>query len=580
MSKTRILLFYFFLIFFNSIFSQEEKELSLFQEEIINKTDKFLEHTRFKKVRNFFLNKEWDSTLVYAAKELNTITDKRKELIQYYHFFKGFSFKEKKNFKAAKDELSFINQSLVFYLYVKSFLAEIALEENNFLKASIIFKEVEREWNDSIKGIEISNIKHNIGLCYLHLKNFKEAEKYLTNSIQLYEKQKDTVELVGVYGDIANLYYEQYKDDLAIPYFKKAYDFSKHVDNFTLKSNTAKNMAVVEENRKDLTAALKYRKEYEQWNDSLNNHNKIWELAQLEKKLAVEKKQNEVNVLKAENKAEIAQRNSFLYTAITLLALLFVITFYYRQNIKSKKTILDQKEQLDELNSTKDKLFSIVSHDLRSSVNTLKLSNKKVIKNLEKENIKEAHKLLQQNTNIVGSAYNLLDNLFNWALLQTKQSYFQIKEIHLFFAVEHVAYNYIPLIREKQLRFENSVSKTVKVLADQESLKIILRNLLDNAIKFSETNGKIKVYTENKGSLVSIIIEDTGVGIDNETRKKLLKKTISLEERKHKDVIGSGLGLQLCKSMIQKNNGTLSIISELGKGTKMIVSLSKPLSNE
>lgn len=580
MSKTRILLFYFFLIFFNSIFSQEEKELSLFQEEIINKTDKFLEHTRFKKVRNFFLNKEWDSTLVYAAKELNTITDKRKELIQYYHFFKGFSFKEKKNFKAAKDELSFINQSLVFYLYVKSFLAEIALEENNFLKASIIFKEVEREWNDSIKGIEISNIKHNIGLCYLHLKNFKEAEKYLTNSIQLYEKQKDTVELVGVYGDIANLYYEQYKDDLAIPYFKKAYDFSKHVDNFTLKSNTAKNMAVVEENRKDLTAALKYRKEYEQWNDSLNNHNKIWELAQLEKKLAVEKKQNEVNVLKAENKAEIAQRNSFLYTAITLLALLFVITFYYRQNIKSKKTILDQKEQLDELNSTKDKLFSIVSHDLRSSVNTLKLSNKKVIKNLEKENIKEAHKLLQQNTNIVGSAYNLLDNLLNWALLQTKQSYFQIKEIHLFFAVEHVAYNYIPLIREKQLRFENSVSKTVKVLADQESLKIILRNLLDNAIKFSETNGKIKVYTENKGSLVSIIIEDTGVGIDNETRKKLLKKTISLEERKHKDVIGSGLGLQLCKSMIQKNNGTLSIISELGKGTKMIVSLSKPLSNE
>ncbi len=569
----------FFCLTLNFVFSQKE-ELQKLENVISSKTKKFSSDINFQKSLELFRDEKWDSTLSYITKTLESNKQVDSELRNYYFFLKGYSLQRKKNRKAAQEVFHKIKNPFELSIHVQSYLGEIASEEKDFTKALTILQKVEDDWNDTIKGIKISNIKHNIGLCYLHLKKFKEAEKYLTNSIQLYEKDKDTVELVGAYGDIANLYYEEYKDDLAIPYFKKAYELSKHAANFTLKSNTAKNMAVVEENRKDLTAALKYRKEYEQWNDSLNNHNKIWELAQLEKKLAVEKKQSEVNVLKVENKAKIAQRNGYLYTAITLLVLLFVITFYYRQNIKSKKTILNQKEQLDELNATKDKLFSIVSHDLRSSVNTLKLSNKKVIKKLEKENIKEAHQLLQQNTNIVGSAYNLLDNLLNWALLQTKQSYFEIKEIHLFFTVEHVAYNYIPLIKEKQLHFENSISKAVKVMADQESLKIILRNLLDNAIKFSEANGEIKIYTENNDSLISIIIEDTGVGIDNEIREKLVKKKITLEERKHKDVIGSGLGLQLCKSMIQKNNGTLSIVSELGKGTKMIVSLLKPLSNE
>ncbi len=298
------------------------------------------------------------------------------------------------------------------------------------------------------------------------------------------------------------------------------------------------------------------------------------------KKLAVEKKQVEVDLLTAENNAKVAERNSFFYIVIALVILLLVITFFYRLNVKSKKTILTQKEELDVLNATKDQLFSIVSHDLRSSVNTLKLSNKKVIRNIEKENISEAHQILQHNSTVVSSAYNLLDNLLNWAMLQTKQSYFEIQEIHLHFTVEHVVYNYIPLLEEKQLQFTNSVAKGIKVLADQESLKIILRNLLDNAMKFSEVKDEIKIYTEEvNNDSIAIIVEDSGIGMDLKTQEKLLATTIAVEKRTHKNIIGSGLGLQLCKSMIQKNKGKLSIQSELGKGTKMIVSLPKPLVN-
>ena len=240
----------------------------------------------------------------------------------------------------------------------------------------------------------------------------------------------------------------------------------------------------------------------------------------------------------------------------------------------------NSKENLDALNSTKDKLFSIVSHDLRSSVNALKTSNSSLLENLKSKNITVLENLLQKNSTIVNGAYSLLDNLLNWALLQTEQGYFSIDKLRLFFIIEHVAYNYKPLLNQKELSFENAVTKKDVAYADQESLKIVLRNLLDNAIKFSEPNGSIKIYSTHTDDVYcNVIVEDTGLGMSEATRLKLLSDSNLLAKKENEDIIGTGLGIQLCKSMIAKNNGKFSIESELGKGTKMIVSLPKTPSN-
>ena len=213
---------------------------------------------------------------------------------------------------------------------------------------------------------------------------------------------------------------------------------------------------------------------------------------------------------------------------------------------------------------------------MRSSVNALKTSNATLLNNLESRNLEALDGLLHNNSAIVNGAYNLLDNLLNWALLQTKQSYFEITQIRLFFIVEQMAYNYKPLLLEKNIQFENTVFKKDSVLADQESLKIVLRNLLDNAIKFSNTNGIIKIYTLNTNeTYCDLVFEDTGIGMKETTRLEILKDTELLSKKENEDILGTGLGMQLCKSMIKKNNGKFSIESELGKGTKMIVSLPK-----
>ena len=403
---------------------------------------------------------------------------------------------------------------------------------------------------------------------------------YLLKSTKLQEFEKDTIALVGAYGDIATMYYEQYKDNLAIPFFEKAYEFSKKVKRFDLKHVATKNMAVVEENRKNFEKALIYRKEAEKWNDSITDQSKIWAVAEVEKKFAIKQKQEEIEVLEVKNEIRETQRNGLFIIAILLLSIFGIGVYFYLQKIKKNKIILAQKENLDELNATKDKLFSIVSHDLRSSVNTLKSSNSKLMQNLKSNNYEELDGLLHKNAVVANSAYNLLDNLLNWANQQTNQIFFQKESLHLFSVIKQVEYNYNPLVLEKNIELKIEIDKNIFVLMDLDSFKIILRNMLDNAIKFTNEKGTISIYSEKPNSeFIKLIIEDTGIGMSHEVVEELLQESAKLSKKNNKEIIGTGLGMQLCKSMLLKNGGKLNIESKIGLGTKFILFLPKEVTN-
>lgn len=574
---TKIKLFISPILFFVSffVFSQKMENIgSLVNIKIKAKSQQFKGDINFDKAQSFFREKNWDSTLVYSMKAISS--SKNKEIINYCHYFRGISFQEKKLINESKKELGKISKDFEFFYRVKMKLGEIALQQKQFKIALNYFHPIEKISGNPSYDLKNSIIIHNIGLCYLHLEEFEKAEKYLFESAKLQEIDKDTLMLVGSYMDIATLYYVQYKDSQAIPYFEKAYHLSKKVKSFELKRTATLNMAVVEENRKNFPLALTYKKEFEQWKDSLNDQNKVWEIAEVEKKFAVKQKQKEVDVLAAENKVKIAERNGFIISSVLLLILFGTGVYFYRQKIRNNKIILAQKNELDELNATKDKLFSIVSHDLRSSVNALKTSNGKLMENLKNKNFTELDVLLHTNSTIANGAYNLLDNLLNWALLQTKQAYFYQESLHLATIVQHVEYNYKPLMLNANINFNSDVSKTDYVFADMDSLKIIIRNMLDNAIKFSKENGTISIYTRpSSEEFCYLVIEDTGLGMNETTRQELLKETVLLSKKKNDDIIGTGLGMQLCKSLIRKNGGKLEIESEENVGTKMIIILPK-----
>ncbi len=569
----------FFLFVFNLPFfvlSQSEPKTDDFSMALKRINEKHEREKDFNKSQYFFLKRNWDSTLVCSSRALGKMKDS--ELLDYSHYMRGYSFMMKKLFNEAKKEYGLVSQDFRFYYKITRNLGGIALEQNKYEEAISYFDKLEKLSNDDGHDLLRSTVIHDLGLCYFHLSQFDKAEKYLLKSVRLQEK--DTLLLISSYMDVANLYYEQYKDDEAIPYFEKAYSLAKKTKDFELKRNATLNMAVVEENRKNLSKSLAYRKEYETWKDSLNDQNKVWEIAEIEKKNAVEQKQREIGLLESEKQIKITERNGFIVSSILLLLLLGMGTYFYGQKNKINKVILVQKEALNQLNLTKDKLFSIVSHDLRASVNAFRSSNKKLLDGIANRNYEALDSIVHKNVSIATSTYNLLENLLHWATMQTEQLYFNIESIDLFSAMQQIEYNYKPLFENKNLYLENKIPKAVFVLVDLDSLKIIVRNLLDNAMKFSKEGGTVSVYVhDSNDNFQYLIIEDGGIGMNKETKENLLKEGKVLNKKKNQKGIGTGLGIQLCKSMIGKNKGTFNIESVEGEGTKVIVGFQKFMKN-
>lgn len=557
-------------LFFNTFYASSQKG----ETAIAYETAKQFKHPLLYKIIRFSKQKNWDSVLVNTDK-LNS-TEKNKTVLDYSHHYRSMAFLQKKMYKQALIETNKISPKFIFYFKTHYNKGVIYFSTNQIEKAQSEFFKIDTLNKFQKEHIDIQALLHNIGACYLLKGDYAKAEVYIKKALDKIDRKKNILDLIYYNSELANIYYEQYADEKAYQYYRIAYDLAvKYKDN-EAKSFTAFNMAVVEENNGNFEKALQYRKEHENWKSLISDQNKIYEVANMEKKQALRRKQREVKLLQTENKLEQTQRNLYLVAALFLLIVLLFGVYFYRQNVKRSKIILAQKQELDLLNTTKDRLFSIVSHDLRSSVYALKNSNNTLLNHLTSERYQEAAVLLEQNTNIATSTYNLLDNLLHWAVLQTKGGYFKQESHRLGMLVEQVAYNFQSLLKEKDIHFENLLPKSCKVFVDGESLKIVLRNLMDNSIKFSDPGAQITVLlVEETEQTVQFIWRDTGRGMQEETRQKLLSNSAQLTKKEHEKEIGSGLGMNLCVSMIQKNGGILDIKSEPGIGTDFIVTLQK-----
>lgn len=572
LSKRKLLFLFFLLFSVFSLFGQKNTQKRILQDSIYKKILHYKSQFSFQKASHYFLKKNWDSTMVYALKQIDLQTNL--VLSDYCHYYRAQSFLAKKVSNEAENELKQISKEFDFYYSSQMILGEIALELHQFKKALDYFKVIKSLPKSDHFYLEKNSIDHNMGICYLHLEQFEAAKLYLLRSNTVYVKEKDTFKLISSYSDLGNLYYEQYKDNLAIQYFEKAYKLSKLSDRFSSKRTTAFNMAIVEENRKDFAKALAYRKEYEQWNDSLNNQTNIWKTVQREKQDAIKEKEKEVVILEAENETKIAERNGFLYSSVILLILLGTGVYFYREKVKANKTIAKQKEVLNALNATKDYLFSVVSHDLRSPMSALRKLHRKLKDQIVKNDIENLEKTIETSSNISESMYGLLNNVLHWSLEQSKQLLFQPEINALQPIIEQVLFDFKGLATAKHISLETNFVNAILGVYDRESLKVILRNLLDNAIKYTPENGKIQIHTSSDENDCFIEIIDTGIGFSSAQLNRIhnLKKiTIANIDRSK----GIGLGLLLCVTLVKKNEGSFTIINNVDKGATIRITIPK-----
>jgi two-component system sensor histidine kinase/response regulator len=220
---------------------------------------------------------------------------------------------------------------------------------------------------------------------------------------------------------------------------------------------------------------------------------------------------------------------------------------------------------LKELNTTRDKFFSVIAHDLRNPLSALFQTTTILKDRLSTLNSEEIAFFLNEINSTAQNLYKLTDNLLEWARLQNERIEFKPVNIKLATLVGYVFSIVQSSANNKQIRLHNKVTSGQFVWADMDMLVSVLSNLITNAIKFSFPNGNVSVSAKENRNYLEIAIEDEGVGIEEKFIDKLFlnihKNPGTFEEK------GTGLGLILTKEFVEKNGGRVSISSQIGQGT-------------
>jgi two-component system, sensor histidine kinase and response regulator len=424
-----------------------------------------------------------------------------------------------------------------------------------------------------------------IGDVYMEKKDISAAlENYLL-CLKISVEEGNTFLKVSTLHRVGKVYKELREYDKAINYFRQNLEVAEKYGYKEELERTYKLLADTYSSKKDITNAYLYQTKYIAIHDSLYEQRQSEKITLMQAQFNDEIKQAQIELLTKEaqlNEEEINSQKIWLYFSIgcvsLLLILAFVLLYANRYNSLAKrelqeknKAINSQAQQLKNLNATKDKLFSIISHDLRSPLASLQAVMELVgTPGLNQEEFINITRVLKRN---LDSVHEDLDNLLMWA--QTQLKGFQAVPEPL--QLRELAEEKINLFKEvasaKQISITNNIQPETVVLADRNHISLALRNLLANAIKFNQPGGNILMNSREVGEMHEVSVTDSGVGISIEDQHKLFNAETHFTKPGTNKEKGVGIGLLITKEFIERNNGSIWVTSELGKGTTFTFTL-------
>lgn len=238
-----------------------------------------------------------------------------------------------------------------------------------------------------------------------------------------------------------------------------------------------------------------------------------------------------------------------------------------------QETLRSNNVKLEEINATKDRLFSIIAHDLKNPVGSIVSISDLLSDYLRQNDLKTAEELVEMLQHQSNEALALLTSLFDWARSQSGQMVFSPEMQSLSTIANEVVENLRSSAQLKNIAIQNQITKDLQCFADLNMLKTVLRNLVSNAIKYTNMGGSIWLSAETHSDKVEICIADNGVGMDEKTRNKLFRIEAHLSARGTANEKGNGLGLIICKEIIEKHGGKIHVESKLNNGSRFIFTL-------
>lgn len=251
---------------------------------------------------------------------------------------------------------------------------------------------------------------------------------------------------------------------------------------------------------------------------------------------------------------ELLEKNTILQQYVELLA--------------EKNTELDEKNaQLEEVNASKDRFFSIISHDLRSPFVGLLGLTQLISEEFENYSREKIHSIITKLYKSTENLYALIENLLTWSRLQRGMIECQPQPIIMRTAVQRTMAVLTSNAEQKDIELRNVIAPEAVGYMDMKMLDTVLRNLISNALKFTRSNGSITVSAEEHDGMLTIAVADTGIGLGPEHVPKLFQIDSKFTRTGTANERGTGLGLILCKEFVERNGGTIRVESEEGVGT-------------
>lgn len=236
--------------------------------------------------------------------------------------------------------------------------------------------------------------------------------------------------------------------------------------------------------------------------------------------------------------------------------------------IQEHKKILEElTQQLLEANAAKDRFYSIIAHDLRNPLQVLLFSAELMTEEYQQLEDDAIKKFINQVNHTAHNMSNLLENLLQWARFQYGELDCRPEKIDLFIMAKETIQYYEGNAEKKNINISMVIPENTWVYADENMIKSVLRNLVNNSIKFTHPGGKIKIFSRTKDDFIITSVQDTGIGITKEKLDYLFKNSKHVSTRGTAEEKGSNLGLLICKEFVEKNGGEIRVKSEVGKGS-------------
>lgn len=455
-----------------------------------------------------------------------------------------------------------------------------------------------------------SNAESLIGQCYL-MKNQKNLGfEYFQKSLRTLDYFKSKGPLLNAYSVIVTfLLHHNYIED-AYKYLKIARSIAyDHKDYIHQKYNLLKLSADVYHKLNQLDKAKKIQDTIIVYLDSLANRVSAQNIAVARIDIELQNNLQKLELLNIEKEFQNKQLSDhklivwlLVVIAVFLIGLFSVIYYFYMQHQKTNKKLSLQNTELNKLNrqlntslkiteqmnsklfasqeelaqinlnleasnQTKNTLFSIIAHDLKNAIGGVRTLNQMLVDDFDKFNLDELQESIQLMNNSLSNMYSLLENLLLWS--SSQQGIIKSnKELNYpYFIVNNNKNLYSQSASDKNLEIINLVPKDLAFVFDASLLDTIVRNLINNAIKFSNDGGKINVSCSRQGNETLFCISDNGVGMPQEKANNIFNMNANKSTTGTKGEKGTGLGLMVCYDFVKMHNGRIWFESEVGKGT-------------